>query len=88
MPVQQSADGADDLSHCECRKNCADSKPIQMAEKDRGHAGSDGQADDIKGNLDFGIGNPGNLSKLSREKICRYDRKLTAVGQSDAEADQ
>ena len=65
MPVQQSADGADDLSHCECRKNCADSKPIQMAEKDRGHAGSDGQADDIKGNLDFG-------------KMCIRDRDFAA----------
>lgn len=86
--VQQAADGADGLSHRKCRKNCADSKPFQMTEKDKGHAGSDGQADDIKGNLDFRIGNTRNLSKLSREKVRRNDRELTAVGQSDSKTDQ
>ena len=67
------------LPHGKSSENGANTEAIQMSQKAKGQNSSSSKADHIKGNLDFGIGNMGNLSQLPRKKVCRDNGESAAV---------
>ena len=67
MPVQFVANQANCLPHGKSCKDGADPKPFQMPKKNRRHSGGNGQADHVKCDLDFGIGDASDLRKFPWE---------------------
>ena len=72
-------DDSDHFSHSESGKDSSDSKPVEAAEKEKCHGCCHSKTYHIKGYLYFRIAHLGYVGKLSWEKVCRNNRKLTAV---------
>ena len=88
MPIQQIAEYRYHFPRGESGKNCADTETIQAAEEAEGQKSRGGKADHVKGNLDLGIGDMGDLGQLPGKEVCRDNGEAAALGQSDAKTDE
>lgn len=87
MTVDSPTDQVDDFTHGEGRQNGTDAQAADLAQEKKGHGRCDPQADDVERNLDFGVGDPGDIRELSGKEVGGDDRHFTAVRQGDAQTD-
>ena len=86
MLIHVFADAADNLAHGKGGKYCAEAQPVHAAQKEKGHGGGNGKADNVKTYFNARIAPAGNGGKLAREKVGWYYRQLAAVGKRHAKA--
>ena len=87
MLIHVFANTSYNFAHGKGGKYCAEAQPVHAAQKEKGHGGGNGKADNVKTYFNARIAPAGNGGKLAREKVGWYNWQLAAVGKRHAEAD-
>ena len=69
MLIHVFANTADNLAHGKGGKYCAEAQPVHTAQKEKGHGGGNGKADNVKTYFNARIAPAGNGGKLARKKV-------------------
>lgn len=68
MLIHVFANAADNFAHGKGGKYCAEAQPVHAAQKEKGHGGGNGKADNVKTYFNARIAPAGNGGKLARKR--------------------